>query len=164
MKKYVAGAELTEFLLAMSGLEPCRILDLGAGDGRTVGMLLEQGFFAQGIDSCAGENVEAGDVLHCPYEDGSFDAVITEGVAYASGQEQELLQEAKRVLKPGGMLLLADFCFTDTKGHVIMLENAGFQVNHVEDATAIWLDAGGLEEMEEWDRCRYFLSICEKQA
>lgn len=163
MKKYAAGEELTQFLLAMSGLEPCRILDLGAGDGRTVRLLNEQGFFAQGIDETAGENVEAGDVLHCPYADGSFDAVVAEGVCYASGQEQAVWQEAKRLLKTGGMLLLADFCFTDTKGHVQALENAGFQVMHVEDATAVWLDIGCVEDMEEWNRCRYFLSICEKE-
>jgi len=163
-KKYMAGEELTQFLLAMSGLEPCRILDLGAGEGRTVRMLIDQGFFAQGIDECAGEYVEAGDLLHCPYEDGSFDAVIAEGVCYASGQEQAVWQEAKRLLKNSGLLLLADFCFTDTKGHVQALENAGFQVLHVEDATALWLDAGGLEDMKEWKRCRYFLTICERQA
>ena len=151
-KKYTGGPELTQFLLAMSGLAPCRILNLGTDNGQTVELLLEQGFFAE----------ETGEILNCAYEDGSFDAVIAEGVCYASGQEQAVWQEAKRLLKTGGMLLLADFCFTDTKGHVQALENAGFQVMHVEDATAVWLDIGCVEDMEEWNRCRYFLSICEK--
>lgn len=155
MTKYSGGDVLTEFLLTMSGLEPCRILDLGAGNGETVRMLLEQGFFAEGTD----------EVLPTAYEDGSFDAVICEGICYGSGRKTELWQEALRLLKQGGMLLLADVCFTDTKGHVAELENAGYQVEHVEDASALWAEFGLLEQVELLGgrgRCRYFLSVCTK--
>ena len=151
-KKYTGGPELTQFLLAMSGLAPCRILNLGTDNGQTVELLLEQGFFAE----------ETGEILNCAYEDGSFDAVIAEGVCYASGQEQEAWREARRLLKTGGMFLMADLCFTDTKGHVQALQDAGFQVLHVEDATALWLESGCPEDLEGQGRCRYFLSICEK--
>lgn len=164
-KKYSGGEALTEFLLAMSGLEPCRILDLGAGEGGTVRLLREQGFFAQGIDSEPSADVEAGDFLHCPYGDGEFDAVLSEGVFFGSGQEEACWQEALRLLKKGGMLLLADVCFTDVKGHVTRLQDAGFQVDHVEDATALWAEYGLLEQVEQVGgkgRCRYFLSVCQK--
>jgi len=155
MTKYSGGDVLTEFLLTMSGLEPCRVLDLGAGNGDTVRLLQEQGYFAEGAD---------GD-LPCGYADGSFDAVISEGVCYGSGQQEGLWQEALRLLKTGGMFLLADVCFTDTKGHVAALQDAGFQVEHVEDASALWAEYGLLEQVEQLGgrgRCRYFLSVCTK--
>ena len=166
MTKYAGGPELTEILLMMSGLEPCRILDLGAGDGATVRSLRDQGFFAQGLDQEGNADVEAGDCLHCHYEDGSFDTVISEGVCYGSGQEAELWKEALRLLRKGGQFLLADVCFSNVKGHVQKLEEAGFQVNHVEDATVLWAEYGLLDQVEQVGgkgRCRYLLSICEKR-
>ena len=164
-KKYTGGEVLTEFLLTMSGLEPCRILDLGAGSGETVRLLRDQGFFAQGIDEIGNEDVEAGDFLHCHYEDGSFDAVICEGVLFGTGREADGWAEALRLLKSGGTLLLADVCFVDVMGHVDRLEKAGFQVDHVEEASALWADCGYLQQVEELGgkgRCRYFLSVCRK--
>ena len=155
MTKYSGGDVLTDFLLTMSGMEPCRILDLGAGDGATVGMLQTQGYFAEGTDG----------TVPCAYEEGSFDAVISEGVCYGSGQKEAMWQEALRLLKKGGMFLLADVCFTDTKGHVAALQDAGFQVEHVEDASALWAEYGLLEQVEQLGgrgRCRYFLSVCSK--
>lgn len=163
--KYAGGEILTEFLLTMSGLAPCRILDLGAGSGETIRLLREQGYFAQGIDETGNEDVEPGDILHCHYEDGSFDAVISEGVLFGTGRETEGWAEALRLLKTGGTFLLADVCFTDVRGHVDRMQKAGFQVEHVEEATALWGDCGYLEQVEQLGgkgRCRYFLSVCTK--
>lgn len=165
MTKYAGGAELTEILLMMSGLEPCRILDLGAGGGDTVRLLREQGFFAQGMDADGNDDVEADNILRCHYEDGSFDAVISEGVFFGTGREMEGWSEALRLLKTGGTLLLADVCFTDVRGHVERLQSTGFQVEHVEDASALWADCGHLEQVEQLGgkgRCRYLLSVCTK--
>lgn len=153
MMKYAGGPELTEFLLAMSGLGPCRLLELGAEEASSV--LLEAGYFAQGVDA----------VLAPEFEDGAFEAVLSQGVLYGSGQEKAAWQEALRLLKQGGLFLLADACFSDVKGHVAVLQEAGFEVLHVEDATALWAEYGQMEILEQLGgrgRCRYFLSICRK--
>jgi len=134
MKNRLPGQdELTGFLLAMSNLAPCRVLTLGGG----ADFLLEQGYFAQELDLGAQPEEE-------------FDATLLE-----NGGDSALWQEALRVLKPGGHLLLADLCVTDVKTHVLALQEAGFEVLHVEDATALW-------EGPADAKTRYFLSVCRK--
>lgn len=170
--KHPGGEELTGFLLAMSGLEPCRIVDFGAGGGHTVRFLRELGFFAEGLDLKPGEDVQRGDFLQTDFEDGLLDAVISECAFYISGAPDQAAAEAARVLRKGGLLLLADVCFTDVMEHVSWLETKGFRALHVEDATELWrsyyLDciwSGEIPSCFEKDqkkKCKYFLTICER--
>lgn len=171
--KHPGGEELTIFLLEMAGLTPCRILDMGAGEGKTVRYLKSIGFEALGIDKNPGADVEEGDFLHTLHQDGSFDAVISECAFYASGDAAGAAKEAARLLKQGGKLLLSDVCFGTVNEHITMLEGADFSVLHVEDATPLWREYyleriwdGTAQELcsaEEEKKCRYFLTICERK-
>ena len=94
-----------------------RILDLGAGVGRHALWLAHQGFQVVAVDAAPGglaEIQKAGGVetvearMHkLPFEDGSFDHVLSWNVIYHA-DEQILLRtiaEIRRLLKPGGTYL-----------------------------------------------------------
>ena len=49
-----------------------------------------------------------GEAEALPFPDASFDAVISNGVFNLTLDKEKALQEAHRVLKPGGRLMLAD--------------------------------------------------------
>ena len=88
----------------------------------------------QAIDKLA-EGVERGDFLRTPYPDGCLDAVVSECAFFVSGDQAGALEEACRLLKTGGKLLLSDVFF-EAPGP--MLKSAGFEVLRIEDMTARW--------------------------
>jgi ubiquinone/menaquinone biosynthesis C-methylase UbiE len=120
------------------------ILDLGCGRGTVLLMaakLLQQGK-ATGIDvwraheqsgnalSVTQRNAEregvaerialhTADIQHLPFSDGSFDLVVSSMVIHNIQKQegrQQAIDEAVRVLKPGGMLMIADFRETQLYG------------------------------------------------
>ena len=151
-QRFAGNEELTAFLLTMSGLEPCRILELSTGEKTAREQLLAQGFFAEAM-------AEADTVLHTGFPDGTFDAILSEGSMFLSEDPAAARKEAARLLRQGGLLLLADGSRLSSKAHVLELEAAGFQVLHVEDATELW----GGADVEGEEPLRYLLTICEKK-
>ena len=126
----------TKHLVALAGLQPgARVLDLGAGDGDGVRLLRRLGYDACGVDRTAAPDVEAGDLLQTRFEDGSFDAVMSECAFFVSGDVPGALRESARLLAPGGALLLADVFFEPPEP---LLEAAGFRIAAKEDWTAAW--------------------------
>lgn len=170
MKGHPGGAEHTRRLLALAAL-PCgaSILDLGAGAGESVRLLRELGFEARGLDlEPRSPLVEEGDLLQAPFPDRSFDAVLSECSFYVSGDVPGALREARRLLRPGGRLLLSDVEFTPLRP---LAEAAGFTVLREEDLTPLWreyyLEALWREEAPccalPKGKCAYRLLIAERR-
>ena len=194
--RHAGGLSMTHRLLEMSGLlsvlsesfahgdaagqvsrMPFRILDMGAGDGHTVRLLQDIGFTAEGIDKHPGTDtknlpVHKGDFLHCPFEDGLFDAICSECAFYISGNARAALKEAARLLKKHGRLLLADVSFVSPESHIRWLEEDGFSVLALEDITPQWKDYyisciwdGTVDQLcgcFPKGKCSYYLTVCER--
>ena len=170
MNGHPGGRAHTRHMLELAALpRGARILDMGAGAGETLSLLLEQGYAARGIDLAPrAEIVERADFLRAPFPDGSFDAVISQCAFFVSGDVPGALREARRLLKPGGKLLLSDVFFEDPTA---LLALAGFAVLSARDMTAQWrayyLEALWREETDcralPKGKCSYWLLIAERR-
>jgi demethylmenaquinone methyltransferase/2-methoxy-6-polyprenyl-1,4-benzoquinol methylase len=97
-----------------------RVLDLATGTGDLAAALASPGRTVVGADFCvdmlararrkeAGRHLSAGDALALPFPDAAFDAVT---IAFGVRNFADLgkgLAEMKRVLRPGGLLLILEF-------------------------------------------------------
>lgn len=92
-----------------------RILDAGCGSGRNMvdlarhgevtGVELSQPSVELARDRRAGEVIE-GSVMEMPFEDGSFDLAVSLDVIEHLQDDVGALRELRRVIKPGGALLV----------------------------------------------------------
>ncbi len=111
------GEALSRRLIRLCNFPPkAKVLDAGCGAGATVGLLIEEGFDAVGLDksydllSKAKQKGPAvhGDLRDMPFEDGSFDGAICECVLSQQKKLSPALSELARVLKNGGILGVTD--------------------------------------------------------
>lgn len=170
MLGHPGGEKHSRYLIELAFLDtPARWLDMGAGDGSTVRLLRDLGHEAEGIDlSPRGEDVTLGDYLKAPYEDGSFDGIISQCSFYVSGNVPGALAEAGRMLRKGGKLV-----YSDVMENVVQLLNdcrkAGFAVRHIEDLTDDWkeyyLEALWTQDdvcLPQGKKFSYVLFVCER--
>lgn len=115
------GLALTDEALAACGLPPgAQVLDVGCGAGATVAHLRDRyGLAAVGVDAstlllAAGHSREPAAPLalawgeRLPIRDQGLDAVLAECSLSLMADVDAALAEFRRVLKPGGRLILAD--------------------------------------------------------
>ena len=115
------GQEMTARLLTLSGLRPpARILELGAGEGKTAAYLRTLGFEVRAVDlKPSGPGVEQGDIRRLDFAGESFDCCLAECTVSGCGDGNAAHKEAFRVLKKNGCLLIADVFFKKKKAALI---------------------------------------------
>jgi 2-polyprenyl-3-methyl-5-hydroxy-6-metoxy-1,4-benzoquinol methylase len=93
-----------------------RILDVGCGRGALLATMQSFGWHAEGIDldpivvaaaRSKGLEVRAGSLFEQKLPDASFDAVVMSHLIEHVQHPLEVLQEARRILKPGSRLVIA---------------------------------------------------------
>lgn len=112
-----------EMIRSLPDLKIGKVLDIGCGSGVYMEEFFAMGFDCHGIDISA-EMVETckkrlraaefpdrvhlyqGEVEHLPFKDNEFDLVICIGVLGYLLRDEKALVEIKRIVKPGGYLLV----------------------------------------------------------
>lgn len=107
--------------IALAKIQPSeRVLDLGCGPGDGTVRLAELGGIAIGLDYSEGMLGKAGkepltrgrllrgDAGRLPFKDGAFDKVVCTNSFHHYPDHFAALKEVRRVLRPGGVLVLVD--------------------------------------------------------
>ncbi|MFI0407913.1 class I SAM-dependent methyltransferase [Actinomadura sp. 3N508] len=157
--KYLIGARSLHDHIAAKLLNggPSHVLDIGCGEGALSDALPDPPpFRLVGLDASAAllrahpaPRVRA-DALRLPFRDGTFDAAVAVNMLYHLDDPGLALREARRVLAPGGMLLVTAICRTDSPelSPVWRPEPTTFDA---EDAPARVCEVFGEVEVERWD-------------
>jgi SAM-dependent methyltransferase len=141
-----------------------RILDAGCGSGPLFSALRDRGAIVTGIDASAGMLEQARRRLGAnadlrvadlagplPFPDGAFDDVIASLVLHYVEDWGPTLAELRRVLRPGGRLLVSvDHPFVIT----LMRHMAGEKPSYFGTRNRIeeWIMGGQSAQMSFWDR------------
>jgi len=133
-KSYAAGAE--EFVLGLNIRPGMRVLDVACGTGNLALPAARLGASVTGVDIApnlleqaretakrAGLTVQfdEGDAEKLPYEDGSFDAVITMFGAMFAPRPELTAAELKRVCRSGGVIAMANWTPTGFIGQMFKI-------------------------------------------
>lgn len=159
---HVADREIERALAHHLPLGARRLLDIGTGTGRLLEVLAPKVERAVGVDQSremlalaranlarAGiDNAEVrqGDMYALPFEADSFDAITIHHVLHYADDPAAALSEAARVVKPGGLVLVVDFCPHDLVE--LKREHAHVHLGFADNQVQGWLKAAGLTTPE----------------
>jgi ubiquinone/menaquinone biosynthesis C-methylase UbiE len=161
---HVAEAEVEAALKDLVGTAPLELyLDLGTGTGRLLELFEPLARQATGIDQSremlglARSKLDAeglqrvqvrqGDIFALPYASGTADLITIHQVLHYLDDPARAIQEAGRVLKPGGRLLIADFAPHELE--FLQETHAHRRLGIADDAMHGWLARAGLKLLAE---------------
>jgi ubiquinone/menaquinone biosynthesis C-methylase UbiE len=169
--KHIGGIEATEELVELCHITAdSYVLDVGCGAGATAAYLVKQhGCRVVGVDilprmveraretarreSVTGQTeFRVADAQDLPFDDATFDAVITESVAAFPEDKQQAANEYARVTKPGGYVGLNESTWLQAPPPPEMVawvsQEVGAQVKPLTREEWVGLlEAAGLEEV-----------------
>lgn len=135
------------------------LVDLGTGTGRMLELLGNAATRAIGIDRSPemlrlaraklaatghdGVELRQGDIYALPLEGGSADTVILHQVLHYAQQPSSAINEAARLLVPGGRLLIVDFAPHEREE--LRTRDAHARLGFADDQMKSWFEAAGLE-------------------
>jgi len=111
-------AGIEQAVLQIAGNEPDRrVLEVGCGTGHWLALLRQRGFRVAGLDASShmlaraqthvpGTMLARGRAEYLPWVSGSFDRVFCINALHHFRDKQAVLAEARRVLRPGGTLMI----------------------------------------------------------
>jgi ubiquinone/menaquinone biosynthesis C-methylase UbiE len=156
---HIDDSKIERVLLGLLREKPARsLLDIGTGTGRILEVLAPYFERGTGIDqshemlSLARANLARAGVRHAEVRQGSmyaldlpdeqFDVVTLHQVLHYAEDPQAVLEEAARVLKPGGRLIVVDFAAHELVH--LQREHAHRHLGFSDTQVANWLVAAGL--------------------
>ncbi len=181
--KHMGGLKSTQELLALCHIQEGQlVLEVGCGIGNTacylaknygcrvIGIDISERMVARSKDRAKRKRLETSvefrvaDAQHLPFEDGLFDAVISESVTAFVEDKQQAVCEYRRVVKPGGYVGLNEVTWSKTPApelvNYISFIMAGADFLPSESWRQL-LERSGLREVEvrnyRFHACRQFL-------
>ena len=101
------------------------------------------------LAGCRNIRFEWADILHLPYPDASFDAIVAANVIHLLDQPQLALKELERVCRPGGQIVIPTYMnrtdrgTTDPVSGLIARAGTGFKREFTPDTYAQFFAAAG---------------------
>lgn len=139
-----------------SGLAPARWLDMGSGTGHFSRVLAERFAQSSGVAVDIAEGMlrhareqggarhhVAGDAEHLPLRDGCVDLLFSSLAVQWCGQFASVLGEARRVLRPGGVLAFSSLC-----------------VGTLDELRASWQAVDGMVHVNRFRRFEDYQRLC----
>lgn len=154
-----AQVEAAVLRLLGQGAPVDNLLDIGTGTGRLLEILSPHVKRGLGVDlsrdmlSIARANLERAGIRHCqvrqadmyalPLDSASIDAAVIHQVLHFADEPQKAIQEAVRVLKPGGRLVVIDFAPHDLED--LRARHAHRRLGFSDAELRGWCASAGLE-------------------
>ncbi|HEY2155516.1 MAG TPA: class I SAM-dependent methyltransferase [Isosphaeraceae bacterium] len=139
----------------LAGLSNPLVLDLGCGKGRFARRLAARGARVVGLDISRAMLSEGrglrrvlGSARRLPFASGTFDAVVAVETFQHIRDVADTIAEARRVLRPGGRLLVVDrnAGALDTRRPWL----AGLLVKWIDERRGLWMYPAGGPVQERW--------------
>lgn len=151
----VACYNLVDRLLDFIPTKQERILDVACGNGATTkriqshypvssvtGINISPRQLQRCQNHCSGSQFILMDATCLSFPENSFDVIICIEAAFHFNTRQRFIAEARRILKPGGYLLLADIIYGPSSGQESFIVPTPNLVDSIEDYQTIFKDVG----------------------